>query len=100
METSPVQITPHYLVGELTSIAAIIGAFLSYLPAIATLLAIVWYLILIFESRTFARLARHKIKEAELDARATLEMAATKAHTELRTAKVVAAVEQITPKGE
>jgi hypothetical protein len=53
----------HYIVGEVASALAIVGAFFAYLPALATLLAILWYVILIIESRTGAALlARIRIK--------------------------------------
>lgn len=70
---------------DTVSAGAIIGAILGLLPALAALGAIVWYLIQIYESRTFqhwianlrmknrarklARLrARHKVLEAQMEA--------------------------------
>ena len=52
---------PHfYIVGEVASLLAIIAAFAQILPAIATLMAICWYAVLIYESRTGQFLFRRK----------------------------------------
>ena len=51
---------PDRLVGDTVSLAAIVGTFLGYLPAIASLGAAVWYAIQIWESDTVQRLRSKK----------------------------------------
>jgi hypothetical protein len=46
----------HYLMGEVASALSIVGYFAQILPAIATLMAICWYAILIIESHTVQRI--------------------------------------------
>ena len=62
--------TATWIWGEVASLLLIAGAFMQILPGVATCLAIVWYVILIYESRTMqrARAARHKVREAAHEA--------------------------------
>lgn len=48
-------IDPRNIVGHLISLGAIFGWFADALPAIATLAALVWYAVQIYESDTFQR---------------------------------------------
>jgi hypothetical protein len=45
----------HQFWGNVTSVAAIIGSLLGYVPAVAGLVALVWYFIQIYESQTARR---------------------------------------------
>ena len=47
--------TATWIWGEVASVSLIVGAFMQILPGVATCLAVVWYCILIYESRTFQR---------------------------------------------
>lgn len=73
---------PHDWFADFASFLAIIGAFAQVLPAIATLMAIAWYAILIFESRTVQRMrkARSMVESAAEKAKGTLEAATSEAH--------------------
>jgi hypothetical protein len=73
---------PHDWMADIASLLAIVGAFAQLLPAVATLMAIAWYAILIFESRTVQRvvLARKVVEDAAAEARAKVETAADLAH--------------------
>lgn len=51
-----IPISLHYVAGEVASLAAIMGAFAQALPSIATLMAIIWYGVVLYESRTGRRL--------------------------------------------
>jgi hypothetical protein len=61
----------HYLMGEIASVLSILGYFAQILPAIATLMAICWYAILIVESHTIQRVlkARRLVLSDAVDAR-------------------------------
>ena len=53
----------HYIYGEVVTALALVGSFLDYIPKVAALVAVLWYIILITESRTGAAiLARLRIK--------------------------------------
>jgi hypothetical protein len=76
-ETGP---SAHYLYGEAVTLAALVGSFMDYIPRLAALVAVVWYVILIIESRTgSAILARLKIKRAEVFAQSELHARAAEA---------------------
>ena len=80
-----------YLAGELASAAAIVAAFFSYLPAIATLMAIVWYAILIIESRTGAAwLARMRIRHEATIAKSVVSTEAHIAKAEIKEQALIA----------
>ena len=59
----------HYLVGEIASALAIVGVMMDYLPKLVTLMALVWYAILIFESQTFRKIASRRVKAEAVAAR-------------------------------
>ena len=56
--------------GNLASLAAIIGAFAGWVPVLAALIALVWYTVQIFESRTFQRWRRTRHVRRLLKAKA------------------------------
>ncbi len=88
---SPGQFTYHYLVGEVASLLAIIGALVSWLPAVATALAIMWYVILIIESRTgAAMLARLRIRREAIVARVSIQEAAHEARATVKEQALIA----------
>lgn len=73
---------PHDWFADFASFLAIAGAFAQILPAIATLLAITWYAILIYESRTVQRMRRAKevVEVAAEKAQDKVAVAAHEAH--------------------
>ena len=76
-EASP---SAHYLYGEAVTLAALVGSFMDYIPRIAALVAVVWYVILIIESKTgSAVLERLKIKRAAVFAQSELHARAAEA---------------------
>ena len=69
-------------VGNIASVAAILGTFVGWVPAIAAGVALCWYLIQIYESQTLQRwlasrrarkIAHLRAKIVELEARTVLE---------------------------
>lgn len=53
-------------VADIISVGAIIGSFAHLLPPLAALIAIIWYAIQVYESRTVQKLLYgHRIKAAE-----------------------------------
>jgi hypothetical protein len=104
--------SPAAVVGDIVSAGAIVASFLGYVPLIAALFALVWYMIQIWESRTVQhwwrnrqmvkkakKVARLKAKEkvivAQLLALETLRQARVNARDMVETAKVDAAKIQI-----
>jgi len=62
-----------HVVGHLVSAGAILGAIVGYLPAIAALVGVVWYLVQLYESNTVQRYLRGR-RERKI-AKLTLELA-------------------------
>jgi|SRR6185369_6946167 len=60
-------------VGHLVSAGAIVGAIVGYLPAVAALVAVIWYLVQLYESHTIQRYLRSR-RERKI-AKLTLELA-------------------------
>jgi hypothetical protein len=60
-------------VGHLVSAGAIVGAIVGYLPAVAALVAVVWYLVQLYESHTVQHYLRGR-RERKI-AKLTLELA-------------------------
>lgn len=100
--------TPAAITGDIIGAGAIIAAILGYITPIAAVVALVWYLIQIWESRTIQhwrenrrmvrkakKIARLKAKEkvivAQLDALERLRQARVDARDKVETAKVEAA---------
>lgn len=48
-----------YLVGELASVGALLGTLMGFLPSIATLFAVIWYSVLLYD-----RLIARRLKSA------------------------------------
>lgn len=111
---SPVPL-PFHIVGEAVSLASIVGAVAQVLPSIATLLAIIWYGVLIFESRTMRRIreaerqidiktveAKQDIKDKGKEIRQDLKTEAIEAKTKITEAAATAAerlIEVVKPHG-
>ena len=62
-----------HVVGHLVSAGAILGAIIGYLPAVAALVGVVWYLVQLYESHTVQRYLRGR-RERKI-AKLTLEIA-------------------------
>lgn len=81
---------------DTVSAGAIIGAIIGYLPALAALGAVIWYIIQIYESRTFqhwianTRMKYRARKLARLKARQKVLQAEVEALTVRKTARTVA----------
>ena len=100
------------MTGDVIGVGAIVAALLGYVTPVAAMVALIWYLIQIWESRTIqhylnnrqmvrkakkvARLkAKAKVISAQLDALETLRQARVDARDKLEIAKVEAAKLQI-----
>lgn len=81
----------HYVAGEVTSAAMLIGAWAQALTPvvtlIATLLAITWYVIMMYESQTVTRIlkARRQLEQNAQDARNKVLTVAKDTATQLQT---------------
>ena len=69
--SSIVPFSPHYLMGEIASAAAVLGAIMQIIPSIGALMAVGWYCIMFYEWVTRFR-ARRKIESAAEKARAVV----------------------------
>ena len=82
--------------GHTLSLSIIIGALGNILPGAATLASLIWFLIQIYQSRTFKvwhhnwSVARHARRLAKLEAKQRLVQAQIKALELVRSAKVTA----------
>jgi hypothetical protein len=91
---------------DVLAAGSIIGSIMGYLPAIASILSIVWFCIQIYESRTFTHaknnwLMRRKAKKiAKLKAKEKVLAAQIEAIETVRSAKVVAREKVVTAKAE
>lgn len=103
---------PMGLTGDVLGAGAVVGSFLGYLPPAAAFLALIWYVIQIWESRTVQhwwrnrqevkkakRLVRLRAKEkvlvAKIEALAKVRAARVEARDQVEQAKVEAAKLQV-----
>ncbi len=117
--TQPPLHLPHpvSLAGDVLGAGAIVGTFLGYLPLAAAFLALIWYVIQIWESRTVQhwwrnrqevkkakRLVRLRAKEkilvAKIEALAQVRAARVEARDKVEQAKVEAAKLQVHEEAE
>ncbi len=108
---------PVSLAGDVLGAGAIVGTFLGYLPLVAAFLALIWYVIQIWESRTVQhwwrnrqevkkakRLVRLRAKEkilvAKIEALAQVRAARVEARDKVEQAKVEAAKLQVHEEAE
>ena len=54
------------IVGEIASLGAVLGALAQALPAIATIMAIAWYAVMLFESHTIQGLWARRLRRTEV----------------------------------
>lgn len=113
MTDQPVHLPPPiHVVGDVVSAGAVIGSFLGYLPVAVAFIALIWYIIQIWESRTvqhwwrnrqlirkakkITRLrAREKVIVAQLEALESIRQARVEARDKVEMAKVEAAKLQV-----
>ncbi len=82
----------HYIYGEIVSFSAMLGAFMDFLPKIAAGVAVLWYIILIIESRTAISVwARLKIRQDAHRARELIRADAQSAQVDIKIRAIEAA---------